>query len=163
MGVFFTNAAIKSNKIIVLENYYGYIYIFNENSTVHNITSTKPLFKFIEGYELINKILEENNINKNQVFNNILPMALFMFIKFKGSKKDKIKFLKYYSSFLKSLNYPIKLSNVPLNILNISILNEKYDKAIFLSNVAGLFYINEKIRNFIFKKYSGLKKIDFVE
>lgn len=162
-GVFFTNAIIKSNKIIVLENYYGYIYIFNEDSTVHNITSTKPLFRYIAGFKELNKLFEENNINKNQVFNNSLSMVLFMFIKFKGSKKDKIKFLKYYSSFLKSLNYPIKLGNIALNILNSSILSEKYDKAIFLSNVAGLFYNNNKIRNFIFKKYCGLKKIDSIE
>lgn len=159
-GPFFLNAAIKADKIILLDKYPGYIYDYNMDSVTHAITSLKPLMGFLEGFKIIKELFDENNLKIDEMFNSSLYIILFMFIKFNGHKEDKIKFFNKYRDFLISLNYPVKLNSAPLNMLNEAILKGKYNKAILLSNIAGIFYNNTQLRTFLFKKWCNLKEIE---
>ena len=90
-----------------------------------------------------------------------LLLPLFMFFKISESKNERIDLLKKYREFELLLNYPnIKLKLKPLDILNKAIINENYDKVIFLSSIASKFYNWRKLKNFIFKRVEGLKKVD---
>lgn len=160
-GVFCIKAFTKANRIIQLPKYIGYIYTVereNDNSITHN-TKKENIVNFIKGFIYSNEYLANNNFDKQRLVDDI-PMIYFMFFKFKGSKKDKLDLLKQIRHFEKSLNYSITLKSKPLDILNKFVLCEKYSFSIILSSIASKFYNNNKIKNFIFKNYSNLKKID---
>jgi len=48
-------------------------------------------------------------------------------------------------------------------MLNKAIMNEQYNKAIFLSSISSKIYNWRKLKNFIFKHTKGLKKIELNE
>ena len=108
--------------------------------------------------------LNENNINNEQLWVVHLPLLLFMILKINENKEEKLTILKLYREFVLSLNYPnIKLKLKPLDILNKAIINEQYNKALFLISIASKIYKWRKLKNFIFKYTKGLKKIEMNE
>ena len=144
-GVFAIKAFSQANKIIKFQNYYGYIHtVENKNHT--SITHNRSKYTYIEylkGFCIIRDYLNENNLNNEKLWINNLPFILFMFLKVKGNKEEKINMLKIYRKFVLSLNYPnIKLKLKPLDILNKAIINEQYTKGIILSSIYQCYQAN---------------------
>lgn len=160
-GVFCIKAFTKAKKIVALPKYNSYIYTVEKEgskSITHNIKKDSIL-SLINGFKHANEYLSNYNFDKQRLVDDI-PLIYFMFFKFKGSTNDKLELLKHINNFEKSLNYTIKIKSKPLNILNSLVLNERYSFAIFLSTIAGILYENDSIKNFIFRKFSGIKKIE---
>ena len=162
--VFSIKAFTQANKIIQLPNYRGYVYTAeNESSVTHN-ASKNSFKKYLKGFSLMKDYLDENKLNKERIWVIHLPLLLYMFFKIDENKKEKIDILKKYREFELSLNYPnIKLNSKPLDILNKAIMDEQYDKAIFLSSIASKMYSWRKLKNFIYKKDLDLKKVEIDE
>ena len=162
-GVFAIKAFTQADKIIELPNYCGYIYTVEKKedaSITHNI-SKETFNKFLKGFCIVNEYLNENKFNNEELWEDLLLLPLYMFLKIDGNKEEKIAILKKYREFELSLNYPnIKLMLKPMDMLNKSIMNEQYNKAIFLSSIASKIYNWRKLKNFIFKHTKGLKKIE---
>ena len=129
-------------------------------SITHNI-SKETFNKFLKGFCIVKEYLNENKLNNEKLWVDLLLLPLYMFLKIDGNKEEKIAILKKYREFELSLNYPnIKLMLKPMDMLNKAIMNENYDKAIFLSSIASKIYKWRKLKNFIFKYTKGLKKIE---
>lgn len=161
-GTFSLEAYIKAKKLIELPNFYGYIYnIDNDNSLTHKIKEDS-LYNYLEGFKESVNVLKDDNLDEyiSMMSSNLIPMFYFMFFKYKGDKKDKMNILKNLQKFQKNLNCEIKLRSKPIDYLNNLVLKEKYSQAMIISNIASKVYTNSTIKNLIFKKYSGIKKIE---
>ena len=163
-SVFSIKAYAQADIIIELPNYYGYI-CTTEHENKISLSHGRSKDRFIEYYKSflhIKDYLNEINLNNEQSWSKCLPFLLFMFLKVKANKEEKISMLKTYRDFVLSLNCPnIKLKLKPLDMLNNDILNEQYTKVIFLSSITNKFYDCEKLYNFLFKHMYGLKKRDY--
>ena len=165
-AVFALKAFSEGGNIIDLPNYCGYIYTTEQEGNVsvtHNV-SINDFIKYLKGFYILNEYLNENKLNNEKLWMDQLLLPLYMFLKIDGNKEEKIAVLKKYREFELSLNYPnIKLLFKPMDMLNKAIMNEQYNKAIFLSSIASKIYNWRKLKNFIFKHTKGLKKIELDE
>ena len=160
-GVFCIKAFTKTNKIIVLPNYYGYMYTVesvDNDSVTHNVQN-EDILRFIDGCYLMNDYMEENNLNKQRLI-DLIKIIFFMFFKLDTSKNEKIYLLDKIYEFEIAINRPIILSFKPLDWLNRLILNKHYNLFIYISFIAGKLYTNRRLKNIFFKKYSNITKID---
>ena len=162
--VFSIKAFTQANKITQLPNYRGYIYTAENYSSVTHKTSKNSFIKYLKGFALVNEYLDENNFNKEETWLALIPFMLYMFFKLDESKEEKIDLLKKYRELGLSINYPnIKLDLKPLDMVNKAIMKEQYNKAIFLSSIAGKMYNWRNLKNFIYKQNLNLKKVEIGE
>ena len=83
-----------------------------------------------------------------------------MFIKVKAPHNKKVESLKKVHDFEKALNFDVKLPSKPLNLVNKCILKQHYNLAILMISAAGKLYKNNKIKNFILKRFSNWRKVE---
>ena len=162
-GVFAIKAFTKANKIFTLPNYYGYVYAVEkkEDESITHKVSKETFYEFLKGFHIVNNYLNETKLNNEEFWIPRLMFPLYMFLKIDADKKEKINILKKYRELGLAINYPnIKLNPKPMDMLNKAIMNEQYNKAIFLSSIYNVVYNNRKLKNFIFKYLHNLKKID---
>ena len=157
--IFVLETSIKACKILYLPNFYGFVYnLDNADSLTHNI-SFDSLERAVNGFCVERDIFIENGLDCD-IFNLNFHLLYFMFFKFHGSGREKIIFLAKLRDLEISLDYPVKLNSEIIDVINRAVLNERYALAIILSRLFGLVYENDMIRNYVFKKYSGVKQID---
>ena len=84
----------------------------------------------------------------------------FMFLKVKAPKEEKINILKEFKEFNDTINGEVILKSKPMEILNNLVKKEKYSSAITLANIIGLVYNTNKFKDFVFKYYSNLEKVE---
>lgn len=147
-------AYTKSNKIIKLPSYNGYIYTVEsegEQSLTHSVTK-ENISNTIEGYTFINNYLDENNLKKDDLISKNVHTLYLVFIKFKGSKSERIALLKEIINFQKLADCNIKIPSKPFDILNRLVLKGHFSMALFLCSIASWIYDNRKIKNLIFRR-----------
>lgn len=160
-GNFTIRAYNEANKVMLFPNYFGYIHTVesnDENSLGHS-HSLKSFDRSIEGYTLIKDYIEENHLN-GFIFNTQVRNLLFALFDFNCSNEERNLILEKIYFFEKGLNYTIKLDLLPLKIINNFILDKKFFAAGILISLGNKLYKQRKIKNFIYKKAFGLKKLD---
>ena len=102
--------------------------------------------------------MRENCSTKVKValLNDLIRMVFFILLKL-DNRKEGIEIL---YDFENSLDFELIPDSMPLNFLNKLIMNKQFKLALLMTKVMGLFYNNVSIRNFIFTKYSGVKRIN---
>ena len=155
-GVFYLHCLLKTKKsVIKLPNYPGYVYLIENDESITHKASVNTLNRFLEGYKLCGNLLKENNRQdvEQRLFSSFINMAIFILIKL-DDLNEGVKLLYEFES---SLGFSIMLSSKSLNIINSKIMDKQFAQAKFLLKLMALFYNNNKIKNYIFIKYSNLK------
>ncbi len=158
-GVFYLHCLLKTQKPVVrLPNYPGYLYLIENDDSITHKASLKTLTRFLEGYEICGRLLEENNRRdvEQELFSNFVRMAIFILIKL-DNVSEGIKALYEFES---RLDFDISFGSKPLDLVNSKIMNKQFGQAKLLLKSMGLVYNNKKIKNRIFIDYSNLKPLD---
>ena len=147
-------AYTKANKIIKLPNYNGYVYTVeseDEQSLTHTVKK-ENISNTIKGYTLINNYLDENKLKKDDIISKNVYTLYLVFIKFKGSKSERISLLKEIIDFQKYADCDVKIPSKPFDIVNKLVLKEHFSIALFLGSIASTLYNNRRIKNLIFRR-----------
>ena len=111
----------------------------------------------IEGYNNIINYLDENNIKRDKLVSGDVHKLYLTFIKFKGTKSERIECLNEIINFQKSANCPITVPSKPFDIVNKLVLKGHYSIALFLCSFASILYNNRKIKNIILRRFGNMK------
>lgn len=160
-GLFCIRAFTEGDNVVVLPNYYGYIYVVEseENDSITHNIDKDYIFRFFDGLFLMNEYFDEKGLDKQRII-NLIKIVFFMFFKLKDSKKNKLAVLERLYEFEMAINQPIVVNFKPFDLLNKLILKRHFSLFIFISNILGDVYNNRTIKNIIFKKYSNFEKVD---
>lgn len=160
-GVFCIKAFTQTDKVVVLPDYYGYIYTVEsvDNDSVTHKIKKEDILSFLDGCYLMNQYMEDNNLDKQRLI-NLIKIIFFMFFKLNASKKEKIFILDKINEFESQIGRPIVVNFKPLDLLNKLVLSKHYSLFILISSIAGKFYTNRTLKNLFFKRYSNFQKID---
>ena len=157
--VFSIYCLLKTKKeVIYLDNYPGYIYLIENKDSVTHKVNIKTLNDFLTAMNLIYGLLKANcsENTKINLLNDMMNMVFFIL-----SKLDNpLEGIKRLYDFENKLDFNLTPLSMPFNILNKMIMKKYFRFSLFLTKIMGLLYNNKKIRNFLFLKYKGIKKLD---
>lgn len=149
---FYLNFLKHSQKVTVLPNDLVYAYQIHEDSMVH--THNIKLFnKNIKGMYSISEVLKDINLNLDHILSYMIAQLLLVFSDLDSNDKNNA-ILKLYNleKYLENnFNFHFKFRK-ELIILNNYIIQKKFKKAIFLSNIYKKLYNNKTIQKY-YKKY----------
>ena len=157
--VFTVFCAIKTKKeIIYLPNYPGYIYFIENDKSITHKVHRKTLTDFLKSMTLIHSLLKENSTNqtKMKLMNDLINIAFFILAKLEN-KSEGIKLL---YDFEKSLDFKLEPTSLPFKMLNNLIMKKRFKLSLMLIKIMDVLYNNKKMRNLLFIKYSGVKKVE---
>lgn len=157
--VFMIYCSIKTKKeIIYLPNYPGYIYFIENNKSVTHKVHKKTLTDFLMSITLIHSLLKENSSENTKIklMNNLINMVFFILAKLEN-KSEGIELL---YNFEKTLDIKLEPTSLPFKILNNLIMKKRFNLSFILTKIMDILYNNKKMRNLLFIKYSGVKRLD---
>ncbi len=152
---FYLNVLKKANKVTFFINQPIYIYNIYDESTIHshNIKLAKNMIQNM--YNVID-ILKDIKLDSNHILSYLIGQILLVFTD--SPKKDKEKIIndiyKLEKHLQKELKFNTKLPKKEISILNQAIMQKKFKKAIFISNIYQKLYNNKKIQK-LYQKNRG--------
>lgn len=157
-GVFSISCLLKTNKpVIHLPNYPGYIYDVGNEDSLSKKSNLKLMSSFLKGFKLCDELLKEHkrfDVEKS-LMGTFTNMAIFILLKM-DNLDEAIKML---YDFEKSFDFEINLDSMPLEIINSKIRNKQFLQAKILLKIMRIFYNNQKIRNYVYRRYGNLKPL----
>ena len=144
------------NSMTILHNDYVYHYNEYSDSTIHN--HDKNLFiSFLKGFKRICKFLDETyELSYKLFFNDYLSSLLLIFVSTKESKECKKKLLKMLHDFEKN-NPNIEINRFEVKLLNDTILKERFELGVLLSNIYYIIYNSSLIKK-IYRKFNNYRR-----
>ncbi len=159
--LYFTLQCFINGEFMLLNNYFGYVYVLDDSSTSHT-PSKNILYKLLCGYNMIFQYLKNKNYKVPKLISNQMVYWTFLFLENKLSfetQKDLLKMAKpFYENF--NLNYKIiNNSSFLISLQNffIKIFSSQIYLSIIFVKIYQLFKINK-----IYKKiyYFHLRNIE---
>lgn len=132
--IFSINEFFNTDKILVLNNYAGYYYHTNDETSHSKIPSTKNMDSMLTAYEMTRDIIKKHDrveIIQN-FFSKRCVLFFIMLLKYDGNKKRY--FTRFYE-FEKSLNCTLEFELMWMNIVNKFIVKNHISTAIFIFEV----------------------------
>ena len=157
--VFSIYCLLKTKKdVIYLQEYPGYIYLIENKDSITHKVDMKTLNDFLTAMDLIYSLLKANctEDTKINLLNDMMNMVFFILSKLDDPKAG----IKKLYEFESKLDFDLTPLSAPFNMLNKVIMKKHFNISLFLTKIMGLLYNNKKIRNFLFLKYKGIKKLD---
>lgn len=150
------NCLKHSNKITIFPNDIMYIYNIKNNSSIHSHT-LKLLNNSINGIYSISQILENIKLDMNHILSYLISQLLLIFTNLDNNSKNNtiLKIYKLEKYLEKKFNFQRNLPRKEVTILNNAIMQKKFQKAIFISNIYKKAYNNKKIQKF-YKKIRSI-------
>lgn len=135
--IFSITEFFNADKIIILNNYAGYYYHTNEETSHSKIPSTKNMNSMLTAYEITRDMIMHNNRNEiiQDFFSKRCALFLLMLLKYTGNKKQYMR--KFYE-FEKSLNCTLTFKYLWMNIVNKILMKNKISTALFTMNLFNL-------------------------
>ena len=161
-GLFITEALGKTDNIIQMPYYNGYAYTVESEdslSYIHDINIEKFL-TYLDAHYYYLENVRKYGFDEKELLTYSASFLILMFIKVKAPHNKKVESLKKVRDFEKILSFDVEIASMPINLVNKCILKQHYTLAILMSSVAGKLYKNNKIKNFILKKFSNLRKVE---
>ncbi len=152
---FYINILKHSAKVTVLPQNVVYNYEIYDDSTIHDYDL--DLFNHILlGAHYTIEILKQLELKTDRVLFEIIGVLLLVFFNLKNNlKKDAaLKIYKIEKYLEKKFNFHMKSTRIEVNLLNKTIMEKKFKKAIFISNIYKIAYSNKIIK----KIYQNIRK-----
>lgn len=140
-----------ANKISVFFNEILYIYNIHNDSSIH--TKNIGLFNnLINGMYSVNNLLKDIPYDVNNAL-KLFKSILIVFCSLQDNEKRKaiLKIYKLEKYLEKEIKFNGDLKKVEMNILNNAIMQKKFRKAIFISNIYKKLHENQYIKKFYYK------------
>lgn len=149
---FHLNCLKHSNKIIIFPNDIMYTYNVRDNSSIHSHT-IKLLNNTINGMYSISQLLKDIKLDMNHILSYLISQLLLIFTNLDNNSKNNtiLEIYKLEKYLEKKFNFQKTFPQKEVNILNNAIMQKKFKKAIFISNIYKKAYNNKKIQK-IYKK-----------
>ncbi len=149
---FYLNIIKHNPQITILPHDIVYIYKRYDESTGHN-HNIKLFNDQLRGTYSIAKLLKDLNFNVNNIFNIQIITILTVFSNLdKKLKNDAILKIYKLEKYLKQeFNFNLDPKRREMVILNNAIMQKKFRKAIFISNIYKKLYNNHYIQNLFYK------------
>ena len=151
--IFSMSEFFNANKIIILNNYSGYLYYTNPETSHSRNGTDKNLDTLLEAFYIIRDLIEKNN--RTDIFHDFFSRYCFEFfvrlLNYDGNKKEYFK--KFYE-FEKSLNCTLTFKYSWMNLVNKFIIKNRISTAVFIFNSLSLIRktpIIEIYRKLLFK------------
>ncbi len=148
---FYLNCLNHIKKISIFPHDIIYIYNRYEDSLCHK-HEIELFNNLIYSIYCISDILKDINLNVNSAF-EILSSLLIIFSNLDNNLKYKavLKIYKLEKYLEKNFNFNFNLKRKEMNILNTAIMQKKFRKAIFISNIYKILYNNPHIQKIYYK------------
>lgn len=136
-AIFMINEFLNADNVIILNNYHGYKYYTNAE-TSHSRTPIPENFDdALEAYSIINHLANEKNRPEIAcpLISRISAQYFLMLIEYEGNKKE---YLEKYSEFEKSLNCTLTFKYSWMNIVNKLLIKNKISTALSTMKIFNL-------------------------
>ena len=139
----FTFTVVLNSKKVTITTIPTYIYYSIEGSMIHK-HDVEKFYRHMDGMKKTRDVLKEHNVNLEKMLAESLEHSLLVFSNL--NKKDKDKAIKEIYDYEQSLNCKLKVKKFELKYLNNLILNKKFKRAIFISEIYSSLYNNDTIK-----------------
>jgi glycosyltransferase involved in cell wall biosynthesis len=162
-GVFCVNAFLNTNKMIYLNDFFGYNYNIREKkgeeSTINNV-SEKEINNLLKGLYKIANIIKDNQREDlmSLIFETHIKNILALFIRLDASKGSKINILNEIYAFEVYFNIKISFAEFWANFINKNILKRHFNVVILFSCFIKLFYNFDFLKQIYRKRYLKILK-----
>lgn len=132
--IFSINEFFSTDEIIVLNNYAGYYYHTNDETSHSKIPSTENMDSMLSAYEITRDMIKQNNRTEflKEFFSKRCLLFLSMLLEYNGDKKE---YLKRFYEFEKSLNCILNFKYSWMNIINKILMKNRISTAVFVFNM----------------------------
>ena len=151
---FYFKTLVNSTKVTLLPNNEIYMYNIYETSksTIHN-HNQKAFNNYLNGFGKVMDVLKVVPYSKRILLQSNIGNLLLIFINL--DKKDKKENVKKLYAFEKGLDEQVVFEKKELEILNKTILNKHYSRAIMISELYKKMYNTNFIKQIYRKKHEG--------
>ena len=148
---FYFNIMQYANKISVFFNEIVYVYNIHNDSSIHK-KNIKLFNNLINGMYSVSDILKDIPYNVNKAL-KLFKSILIVFCSLQDNEKKEaiLKIYKLEKYLEKELKFNRNLEKIEMNILNNAIMQKKFRKAIFISNIYKKLHENQFIKKFYYK------------
>lgn len=123
----------KADKIILFNNYAGYLYYTNPDTSHSRTGATKNLDTLLETFYILRNLIEKNN--RTDIFHDYFSRYCFeFFIRLLNYNGDKKVYFKQFYEFEKSLNCTLTFKFSWMNIVNKFLMQNRISTAVFVFN-----------------------------
>lgn len=159
-NVFNIKSFLNSGNIIFLNKYYSYNYNIRDEGKDLSLTNSikkENIINSIKTYFLIVEILKEYNRNDliPIIFNKRIPDLLSYFVRLKKTDK-KMTLIEFYK-FYQFVDFKVYSNELWARMIEKPLKKEKFDKAIFISEIIKNLYKLNFLKNIYRKIYLNIK------